>query len=171
MSTVYLYHLETPLGGERHSAQHYIGSARNLDARDAAHRAGRGSHFTRAAVERGIGMTLARTWTCDGDARELEYAIKAQGYSFAYYCPVCSGAAAERRGRKITPRPAPSRRRAGVCADLGELPSVTPAPADWYEWRTLARWRRAGASDERARVAAERAAAGIDAGAWDDGLL
>lgn len=54
---VYFLCLDTPLGSRQHSAQWYVGYAKDdraLEQRIKAHRAGRGSSFTRAAFERGI---------------------------------------------------------------------------------------------------------------------
>lgn len=58
---VYLLHFSARVS-PNHTTQHYIGAARDVERRLLQHRAGRGSHLTRTAVERGIGITLARVW-------------------------------------------------------------------------------------------------------------
>lgn len=59
---VYFLKLSSPLGNLWHMASWYVGSARDgltLERRIKAHRCGRGSAFTRAAVERGITIEVA----------------------------------------------------------------------------------------------------------------
>lgn len=74
LGTVYFLRLDTPLGNpETHTAEFYTGWTTDLDKRLAEHRAGRGSAFTRAAVERGIGFSVIHQ--IEG-GRSLERAIK-----------------------------------------------------------------------------------------------
>lgn len=164
MQAVYLYHLSAPLGNERHQAQHYVGSARDLGARDAMHRRGRGSHFTRAAVERGITLTLARVW--DGCGRDVERRIKRSGRRFADFCPICAGELALRRARYAAPAVEPT------AIDRDEWPDAPPMPKiDGYEiayQRAADRGRSALIAElERRHFAVH----GFDQTNWDDGLL
>lgn len=92
---VYLLHLSRPLGNERHQASHYLGYSpdRHLDQRIADHRAGQGARITQVAVERGITLTVVRTWP--GLSRTDERRMKNQ-HHHARLCPVCRGA--QRKG-------------------------------------------------------------------------
>jgi hypothetical protein len=84
--TVYLLHFERPYSGRM---QHYIGFTRDdLDQRLQSHRQGGASATTRAAVDQGIGFTLARTWP---GTPKLKRDIKSQGP--VNYCPACRPAA------------------------------------------------------------------------------
>lgn len=90
----YLWHLETPLGNERHRAQHYLGYAEDLARRLVEHRAGQGASFTAAAVARGIRLYVVRLWI-PGD-RALESRLKRRRSSgngsaprLAEWCPIC----------------------------------------------------------------------------------
>jgi predicted GIY-YIG superfamily endonuclease len=56
--TVYLLHFERPY---RH-ARHYLGSAEDLEARLALHRAGREARLLEVIAGAGIGFVVARTW-------------------------------------------------------------------------------------------------------------
>ena len=80
-STVYLLHFNRRY---RH-AGHYVGSTSDLDARLAAHRAGRGARLVEVIVAAGIDFTLARTWA---GGRELERRIKRRKAS-PRLCPLC----------------------------------------------------------------------------------
>lgn len=80
---VYLLHLDTPIA----HAKHYLGSAQDLPARLARHRAGNGARLLEVAHERGITFTLARTW--DG-GRELERRLKRRKNA-PRLCPICAG--------------------------------------------------------------------------------
>jgi len=167
MSAVYLYHFEQPLGNERHTAQHYVGYAVNLDARDAMHQRGRGSHFTRAAVERGIAFRLARVW--HGATREIERRIKRSGRSFADFCPVCAGELAMRRGRTFGESVV-----IAAPAELDEWPAApasVSARADRYELGVRRAWRAAAGATQAEQTLARRAALGLDETNWDNGLI
>lgn len=178
MSAVYLYHFEQPLGNERHHAQHYVGYAVNLDARDAMHQRGRGSHFTRAAVERGIAFRLARVW--HGATREIERRIKRSGRSFADFCPVCAGELAMRRGRAFGESvaiAAPAELENVIEGEIVErdewpaAPASVSARADRYELGVRRAWRGASGAAQADRTLARRAALGLDETTWDDGLI
>lgn len=99
---VYLLHFDRPISPD-HTCQHYIGWATDLAERINEHRAGNGARLTEVAAERGIGFTVARTWTahdgpclCDArgghcrKCRELERKLKAQ-HNGPRLCPICNG--------------------------------------------------------------------------------
>lgn len=86
MWRVYLLHFSAPLRGR---FQHYIGQTeRDVEARVAEHRAGRGARITRQAVAAGIGLELARVW--EGVPRSFERHLKKRGAA-RHFCPVCRG--------------------------------------------------------------------------------
>jgi predicted GIY-YIG superfamily endonuclease len=92
---IYLIHFSQPIGSDRKTAQHYIGYAEgDPAARLALHRAGRGAKITRAAVERGIGLEIVRTWPGD---RAVERRLKQRGHA-AKLCPVCNPQRWQRNG-------------------------------------------------------------------------
>lgn len=80
---IYLLHFDRPY---KH-ARHYTGWTPdgNLDARLAAHKAGRGARLTQVVAQAGIGWTLARTWPGD---RTRERQLKRQGGA-SRRCPIC----------------------------------------------------------------------------------
>lgn len=86
-STVYLLHLDSPLGNERHQAQHYLGSCSDLAARLELHRVGQGARMLAVCRERGIGFACVRTWK---GGRKLERKLK-QRKKASVFCPVCAG--------------------------------------------------------------------------------
>lgn len=79
--TVYLLHFDAPY---KH-AKHYLGIAKDLDARLAQHAAGQGARLTQVVRQAGITWQLARTWKGD---RQRERALKKQGGA-SRLCPVC----------------------------------------------------------------------------------
>lgn len=85
---VYVLHFDPAY---RH-ARHYIGWARNVDARLAAHLAGSGSPLMRAAVQAGIEVRLAATFA---GSRQLERRLK-RWHKTGQFCPLCR---ARRDGR------------------------------------------------------------------------
>jgi hypothetical protein len=129
MSTVYLLHFAQPLGNlsnPRAQAAHYIGWALNLEDRIRAHRAGRGSHLTRIAVERGITFEVVATWPGD---RNLERQIKGLKSS-PRLCPICG---------RAHPRGPLCLSYTQLSLDLEEWPAPPATRCDWYEWS----WRQA----------------------------
>jgi len=83
--TIYLLHFEPPLA----HARHYLGWTRDLDARLARHRPGRGSPLIAAAVAAGVRLELARTW---GDVdRHFEERLKNR-HETPRLCPLCVAA-------------------------------------------------------------------------------
>ena len=73
--TVYLVCLDQPLGSAHPlgGAGHYLGQTINLEQRLETHRAGLGAKILAAAVERGIGFDVVRTWE---GGKEVEKALK-----------------------------------------------------------------------------------------------
>ncbi len=92
MSTIYLLHLDKPL---RH-ARHYVGLADDLPARLERHASGQGARMLAVCRERGITWRVARTWQGD---RKLERWLKRKKGA-AWFCPLCSGDAANRRANR-----------------------------------------------------------------------
>lgn len=90
MTTVYLLHFERPIS-DRHTCQHYIGSADDLRKRLEQHRAGTGARLCQVAKERGIGFVLARVWM---GGRELERRLKHRKEA-PKLCPICNGTKAQ----------------------------------------------------------------------------
>jgi len=84
----YLVHLDRKLGSShpRGGAGHYLGTTVNLDRRIAQHREGTGARILAAAVERGIGFDVVRTWP---GGREKERELKRLRNS-PRLCPRCS---------------------------------------------------------------------------------
>lgn len=74
VSGVYVLKFDAPLGNEKHQAQWYVGYASNIGGRLHYHECGRGASITKAAVERGIGFTVALV--ISGATRALERQIK-----------------------------------------------------------------------------------------------
>lgn len=81
---VYLLHFDRPIS-PKHTCQHYIGSAEDLETRIAEHRAGRGARLTQVAAQRGIQFTVVRTWP---GGRTLERKLKDQ--HGRRLCPICA---------------------------------------------------------------------------------
>jgi predicted GIY-YIG superfamily endonuclease len=93
IGSVYLLHLDAPFGPPHQQARHYLGFARDLEARLAHHAAGTGANLLRHVRAAGIGWTLARVW--EGKTRAFERSQKRNGH--AKRCPICRAAARERR--------------------------------------------------------------------------
>ena len=79
--TVYLLHFDTPLA----HAQHYVGYAEDMEARIERHRKGNGARLVAVFAEKGIGFTVARTWSGD---RTEERRIKNMKMA-PRLCPIC----------------------------------------------------------------------------------
>lgn len=79
--TVYLLHFSQPVG----RAWHYLGWAKALDARLAAHRAGRGGRATRTLAAHGGDFEVTRTWP---GGLALERALRRKGPK--RLCPLCT---------------------------------------------------------------------------------
>ena len=97
MGLIYLLHFDRSYQHVRH----YLGYTDNLEARLAAHRAGRGSPLVAAAVGDGIAFQLAATWPAD---RTEECGLRRYRNSPRRLCPICRQqpgpkAPARRRGR------------------------------------------------------------------------
>lgn len=83
---VYLHHFDSPLGSEKHQAQHYLGSCVDLKARDTLHHTGKGAKILAACVAQGIGFKVVRVWA---GGRRLERKLKNR-HNHAKLCPVCN---------------------------------------------------------------------------------
>jgi predicted GIY-YIG superfamily endonuclease len=78
--TVYLLHFDQPIG----TASHYLGWAKDLEARVALHRAGKGGRATKALARRGGAFELALTWP---GGLSLEAQLRRRGPK--RLCPLC----------------------------------------------------------------------------------
>ena len=88
---VYLLHRDGAMP-ENHHAQHYLGSAAELDARLPEHAQGTGARLTQVWVENGAAFHCTRTW--EGD-RSLERRLKRQKNA-CRLCPECNPGALRR---------------------------------------------------------------------------
>jgi len=82
MTGVYLIHFSPAY---KH-AKHYLGFARDIDARLALHQAGGGARLTQVAAANGCTLILARVWV--GGDRALERKLKGRKNAPAL-CPIC----------------------------------------------------------------------------------
>lgn len=93
---VYLIHFAQPIS-ERHTCQHYLGSAEDVDKRLHEHLQGKGARLTQVALERGIDFQVVRVWKAEpGQGRQLERKLK-QRKAGPQLCPIC---ATERRRQR-----------------------------------------------------------------------
>lgn len=96
--SVYILHFSSPL----HHARHYVGFSdgmRNLKRRVAHHQNKTANcSITRAAVEAGIELILAKTYP-KAD-RTFERSLKLTGNT-KHYCPICNPNAPEYHPRKV----------------------------------------------------------------------
>lgn len=83
--TVYLLHFDKRIS-PKHTTQHYLGWAEDVEARVAEHRAGRGARLTEVARERGIGFKIARLW--QNEDRNFERKLKNRKNA-PKLCPIC----------------------------------------------------------------------------------
>lgn len=88
ITVVYLYHFSEKVSDH---AQHYLGYAEDLQARDWLHQHGRGARLLQVARERGIKFWIVRTWQGD---RKLERKLKNRKNA-AQLCPICRAKAAK----------------------------------------------------------------------------
>jgi predicted GIY-YIG superfamily endonuclease len=91
-------------------AKHYLGFTTDLDARLAAHAAGRGARLLEVITAAGITFTLARTWQ---GTRSLERKLKNQ-HNSCRLCPICQAA------RRAAPAPP---------GGHAQRPGVSPRPS------------------------------------------
>jgi hypothetical protein len=82
---LYLLCFRERLGTEKHSIQHYLGYADDLDARIQRHRDGRGARITQVLKERGIGFDVIAVWPGN---RHIENELKL--HSATPICPRCT---------------------------------------------------------------------------------
>lgn len=87
----YLLHLSQKIADH---AQHYLGSADDVEARLTEHRQGRGARLTQVAVQLGIELQLVRTWP---GGRQEERRLK-RWKNAPRLCPLCSPRSATARG-------------------------------------------------------------------------
>ena len=87
MGVVYLLHFDRAYTGGAKTVRHYLGWAKRLDDRLAAHAAGQGARLTQVVREAGIGWRCVRVWR--GAPRADERDLKRQ-HHHARLCPVCS---------------------------------------------------------------------------------
>lgn len=91
---VYLLHFDTPYPAGKHP-QHYLGVARDAEARLLEHQRGSSkSRLTRACHQRNIGVTMVKVWKFKYPkaAFDKEREIKARKKSYACMCPKCKEA-------------------------------------------------------------------------------
>ena len=85
----YLLHFEQPAPWRpRNPPRHYLGRSKDVDARIAAHRDGRGGRFTAGMHQHGITFVVARRWP--DNSYEFERQLKARDGA-ARLCPICKG--------------------------------------------------------------------------------
>ena len=87
MQGVYLLHFERPIS-PKHTCQHYLGYADDIERRIEEHRNGRGARLTAVAKERGIGFRVVRVW--EGADRQFERSLKNRKNA-PKLCPCCGG--------------------------------------------------------------------------------
>ena len=90
--TVYLIHFDDKLC----HAQHYIGWAKNVDARCAHHKNGTGARLMAAVSDLGLPWKVVRIW--ENQDRNFERKLKNRKNA-KLLCPVCSGNAAWNRAK------------------------------------------------------------------------
>jgi len=90
--TVYILHFDAPIS-DRHTTQHYIGWASDLEARIELHRKGRGARLTQVAAQRGIAFSVVATFP---GTRADERRLKNQKATTAL-CPICKALRRERQ--------------------------------------------------------------------------
>lgn len=85
LTGVYLIHFDHKLS----HAQHYMGSAVDIDWRVQKHKRGRGAQIMKAVVKAGISWQVVHVWPCasEHEARERERQLK--GYN-TKQCPICT---------------------------------------------------------------------------------
>lgn len=93
VGTIYLLHFNKPFG----HARHYLGWARDLEARLADHLAGRGARLLAVIHSADITWQLARTWP---GTRARERQIKRQG-GLSRCCPLCGVTPASLADRQL----------------------------------------------------------------------
>lgn len=116
MGLIYLLHFERSY----HHARHYLGYTDDLEARVAAHRAGRGSPLVAAAVRDGIDFCVAATWPGD---RHEERRLHRYRNSPRRLCPICRAEPTPAAPGTPTAQPASydgDERLVAVLVDVGE---------------------------------------------------
>lgn len=129
--TIYLLHFAQPIS-LRSTCQHYLGWCLDLDARLAAHRAGRGARLTQVAVEREITFNVVRTWS---GTRDFERTLKNQKRG-PKLCPVCCQVHGRRPAVAVNAEQLRLRLFEDELRDFEPAREFPPSPmkrADWYE--------------------------------------
>lgn len=90
-SAVYLIHFDSPF---KH-AQHYLGWAKDVEARFRLHAGGRGCRLLKFVNEGGIDYHIVRRW--QSTTRILEFKFK-KWHDNKILCPICQS---ERKKRKL----------------------------------------------------------------------
>jgi predicted GIY-YIG superfamily endonuclease len=100
---VYLLHFAKPIAPGRHTCQHYLGSAIDVDARLHEHLTGKGARLCQVAIERGIDFEVVRVWQTEpGAARQMERRLKNQKMGNRL-CPICRNA--RKQAKRQLPMP------------------------------------------------------------------
>jgi predicted GIY-YIG superfamily endonuclease len=127
--TVYLLHFDRRY---KH-AGHYLGSAKDLQARLDHHANGTGANLLRVIKEAGIGWQLARTWE---GGRDKERQLKKQ-IGASRFCPICK---AEKRAREKGEEMAEQETEASDVGGFDPTPYDMGAAEDpdmtWEQFRT-----------------------------------
>lgn len=84
-SGVYLLHFKDKIS-DKHTTQHYLGYADDIDARAAQHKSGKGARLTQVAKEKNIDFDIAKTWP--GKDRNFERKMKNRKNA-PKLCPIC----------------------------------------------------------------------------------
>lgn len=82
---VYLLHFSQPF---KH-ANHYLGSAEDLESRLSEHAKGQGSRLIKIILEAGLTYSLVRTWKSE-DCRNLKRHFKKKVKNSRLLCPLCN---------------------------------------------------------------------------------
>lgn len=118
--TIYLLHFDRPLA----HARHYIGWTEDLERRLRKHERGGGAAIVTAALEEGIGIVLAATFT--GTKRD-EGKLKDRGGA-RRICPVCRGGAPIRVVAQPTSSGLPTLERLDEEMESGYARAAAEAP-------------------------------------------
>jgi predicted GIY-YIG superfamily endonuclease len=127
---VYLLHFHQPIAPGRHTCQHYMGSAEDLQARLTLHTAGQGARLCQVALERGITWELARVWEAPArEGRKLERKLKNRKAG-PKLCPICANGGALIIDGDVNFYPVPPDFAAGL-ADVANGASYCKPGIDW----------------------------------------
>ena len=123
-------HFHQPIAPGRHTCQHYMGSAEDLQARLTLHTAGQGAKLCKVAIERGITWELAKVWEATAsEGRKLERKLKARHNGKAL-CPICAQGGERVIDGDVHFYPMPADFAQGL-ADVAAGAHYCPAGVDW----------------------------------------